>query len=155
MRSYMKELPTIFPRIIARGDYFFFTRKGWRLFEGGGYFKWFSLEVVPLEVFCFIVTWNQKTITTNKLNMGFLIVPNLVPWLIFRAWFVTDQFCHVTFHGGGGGGGGGGVDKRKRRWCDGWGRGWLIEGGDRLGLRLGVRVPHNQQNILKHLTNET
>ena len=30
--------------------------------------------------------------------MGFLIVPNLVPWLIFRAWFVTDQFCHVTFH---------------------------------------------------------
>ena len=98
MRSYMKELPTIFPRIIASGDYFFFTRKGWRLFEGGDYFKWFSLEVVSLEVFCFIVTWNQKTITSNKLNMGFLIVPNLVPWLIFRAWFVTDQFCHVTFH---------------------------------------------------------
>ena len=26
---------------------------------------------------------------------------------------------------------------------------------NRLGLGLGVRVPHNQQNILKHLTNET
>ena len=25
--------------------------------------------------------------------MGFLSVPNLVPWLIFRAWIVTDQFC--------------------------------------------------------------
>ena len=90
----MKELPTIFPRIIARGNYFFFTQKGWQLFEGGDYFKWFSLEVVPLEVFCFIVTWNQKTITSNKLNMGFLIVPNLVPWLI-----VSDQFCWTDWQG--------------------------------------------------------
>ena len=143
---------TIFPRIIARGDNFFFTQKGWQLFEGGDYFKWFSLEVVPMEVFCFIVTWNQKTITSNKLNMGFLIVPNLVPWLIFRAdsslisFAVSHSISIMTGRGG---------DKRKRRWCDGWGRGWLLKGGDRLGLGLGVRVPHNQQNILKHLTNET
>ena len=113
----------------SQGRLFFFTQKGWQLFEGGDYFKWFSLEVVPLEVFCFIVTWNQKTITSNKLNVGFLIVPNLVPWLIFRAWFVTDQFCRVTFPFNNdregikereddvmGGGGGEGVIIRGRWW---------------------------------------
>ena len=35
---------------------------------------------------------------SNKLNMGFLSVPNLVPWLIFRAWIVTDQFCWISLH---------------------------------------------------------
>ena len=44
-------------------------------------------------------------ITSNKLNLGFLSVPNLVTWLIFnvnilgvRAWIVTDQFCWIGFH---------------------------------------------------------
>ena len=42
--------------------------------------------------------------------MGFSSVPNLVPWLIFRAWIVTDQFCwliplHLSWQGG---------NKRKR-----------------------------------------
>ena len=33
------------------------------------------------------------------LNMGFFqSIPSLVPWLIFRAWIVTDQFCWVSFH---------------------------------------------------------
>ena len=111
----------------SQGWLFFLRTKWGRLFEGGDYFKWFSLEFMPLEVFCFIITWNQKTITSNKLNLGFFIVPNLVPWLIFRAWFVTDQFCHVTFQFNNDREGG---DKRKRRWYDGWGRGWLFEGGD-------------------------
>ena len=31
---------TIFPRIIAGGDYFFFRTKRGRLFEGGDYFKY-------------------------------------------------------------------------------------------------------------------
>ena len=35
---------------------------------------------------------------SNKLNMGFLSIPNLVPWLIFRAWIVTDQFCWISLH---------------------------------------------------------
>ena len=43
--------------------------------------------------------------------MGFLSVPNLVPWLIFIAWIVTDLFsgshCTSTWQGEG---------KRKRRW---------------------------------------
>ena len=45
-------LNTVFPRIIAGGDYFYFRTKrgrlfeGRRLFEGGDYFKYFSQEVV-------------------------------------------------------------------------------------------------------------
>ena len=31
---------TVFPRIIAGGDYFFFRIKRGRLFEGGDYFKY-------------------------------------------------------------------------------------------------------------------
>ena len=44
---------TVFPCIIAGGNYFFFrTERGRlferrRLFEGGDYFKYFSQEVVP------------------------------------------------------------------------------------------------------------
>ena len=33
---------TVFPRIIAGGDYFFFRTKRGRLFEGGDYFKYFG-----------------------------------------------------------------------------------------------------------------
>ena len=67
----------VFPRITAGGDHFFFRIKGGRLFEGrrlfegGDYFKYSSLEIV-LSIFCFIIT-------SNKLNMSFLSVPNLVP----------------------------------------------------------------------------
>ena len=39
---------------------------------------------------------------SNKLNMGFL----RVPWVTFRAWLVTDQFCWTSTWQGG--------DKRKR-----------------------------------------
>ena len=50
---------TVFPQIIARGDFFFSHKKG-RLFEGrqlfagGDYFKFCSLEVTPL-IFCLII----------------------------------------------------------------------------------------------------
>ena len=89
------------PRIIAGGDYHFFCTNRGRLFEGRqlleerSYFKYCSLDVVP-QIFCFIPlnqklitsnklnmgflsVLNQKLITSNKLNMGFLSVPNLVP----------------------------------------------------------------------------
>ena len=52
----------------------------------------------------------KKIITSNKLNMGFSSVPNLVPWLVFRAWIVTDlagSGTASTWQGG---------DKRKRRY---------------------------------------
>ena len=46
---------------------------------------------------CFIFPLNQKIITLRKLNVVFLSVQNLVPWLIVRAWIVTDQFCWIRF----------------------------------------------------------
>ena len=47
---------------------------------------------------CFIFLLNQKVITSNKLNKGFLSIPSLVPWLLFRARVVTDQFCWILLH---------------------------------------------------------
>ena len=38
----------------------------------------------------------------------------MAPWLIFRAWIATDQFCWIRFHWG---------DKRNRRWREGRGGG--------------------------------
>ena len=59
--------------------------------------------------------------------MGFLSVPNLVSWLIFRALIVTDQFCWITWHTYTWQG----WDKRKRRWrAEGGGGGRLFGGGD-------------------------
>ena len=63
----------------------------------GDYFKYCSLKVVPY-IRCFIFPFREKIITSNKLNMGILSVPNLVPWLIFRALILTDQFCWITLH---------------------------------------------------------
>ena len=45
MRSYMKELPTIFPQIIARGDHYFFAQKGGdnsreAVISNTAYWKW-------------------------------------------------------------------------------------------------------------------
>ena len=79
----MKFLSTVVPRVIARGHYYFFhTKREWlfegrHLFKGDNYFKYSSLEVVPLIV-RFIFPLNEKIITSNKLDMGFLSVPNLV-----------------------------------------------------------------------------
>ena len=77
-------------------------------------------------IFCFIFPLNQQMITSNKLNMAFFSVPELVPWLPFivnilciRAWMVTDEFCHTRLQGG---------DLTKRRWQEGWGGGAIIWG---------------------------
>ena len=51
---------TVFPQIIALGDFFFFRTKrgqlfeGRQLFAGDDYFKFCSLEVTPL-IFCLII----------------------------------------------------------------------------------------------------
>ena len=68
----------VFPRIIAGGDYFFFRRKRRRLFEGRRLFQILLTGSRALNI-CFIFSLNQKIITSNKLNMGFLRVPNLGP----------------------------------------------------------------------------
>ena len=43
----MKTEITLFPRIITGGDYLFFSTKRGRIFEGGDYFKYCSLEAGP------------------------------------------------------------------------------------------------------------
>ena len=77
---------SVFPHMIARGDYSFFatkgggySREGDSSFKGGDSFKYCSLEVIPY-IFCFIIPLLiLKIITSNKLNMEILSVPDLVP----------------------------------------------------------------------------
>ena len=80
-------LVRVFPRIIAGGDYFFFRTKRRRLFKGRGdnsreaiisnIAHWKSCLKYYI-IFFIIFPLNQKIITPDKLNMGFLSVPNLV-----------------------------------------------------------------------------
>ena len=85
------QLSTVFPRTIAGGKYFLFRTKRGRLFEEGDCLRealfsniahWKSCP----KYFVLFSPLNQKLITSNKINMGFLSVPTLVPWLIFIAW---------------------------------------------------------------------
>ena len=122
------------------GDYYyyFFSHQkgailfeGRRLFKGDDYFKYCSLEVVP-KIFCFIISSNQKIITSNKLNILWANFKcsklNMLPRLIFRAWILTDQFCWINLHFNLTGRG-----LKKRRWQEGWGGGvqCLMEEFDR------------------------
>ena len=43
----LRSLYTVFPQIIARGYFLIFRTKRGRLFQGGDYFIYYSLEVVP------------------------------------------------------------------------------------------------------------
>ena len=58
----------------------------------------------------------KKKISLNKLDMVFLSVPNLIPWLIYRAWIVTDHLCWITLY----------FDREgtKGRWQEEWGGGY-------------------------------
>ena len=95
---------TVFPWIIPGGDYFFFRikrGKGGDYSREGDYFSYCSLDDVPkiyIYIHIFLIPLNQAIITSNKLNMGFLSVPNWVPGLIFGAWIITHQFCWIRFH---------------------------------------------------------
>ena len=99
-----KNCHTVFPRIISGGDYFFFRikrGKGGDYSREGDYFSYCSLDAVPkkyIYIYIFFIPLNQAIITSNKLNMGFLSVPNWVPGLIFSAWIITHQFCWIRFH---------------------------------------------------------
>ena len=110
---------TIFPRIkTAGGEYYFFPTNRRRLFEGGDYLREAIISNIThwnscTKIFCFIIPLNsKKNIISNKLNMGFLSVPNLINWLIFnvnnlgiRAWnIITDQLCWIKERRGVGGG---------------------------------------------------
>ena len=127
----MKTDITIFLRIIARGDYFFFRAKRGDYLREGDYSRepiisnnayWKSC---PKEWYVFLLLlFSKKIITSNKRNMGFSSVPNLVRWLVFRAWIVTD------LAGSGAASAWQGGDKRKRRHGKRGKKGRLFEGGD-------------------------
>ena len=106
----------------SQGRLFPFSRKKGAIIRGKAIISNIAYwKSCPKDVLFFIF---KKIITSNKLNMGFSSVPNLVPWLVFRAWIVTDLAGSGTVspwqgghkrerrHGegdqGGGGGGGGG-----------------------------------------------
>ena len=64
---------TVFPGIIALGDYNFFRAKRARLVEGSSYFiscisRWKSCT----KYFALLSHYSSKITTSNKLNMGFL-----------------------------------------------------------------------------------
>ena len=88
---------TVFPRIIAGGNYFFFRTKRGRLFKilltgsrALNIMLYFPIKSKNNHVSILMGSW---------LNMGFFqSIPSLVPLLIFRAWIVTDQFCWVSLH---------------------------------------------------------
>ena len=125
---------TVFPWIIPGGDYFFFRIKrgkgGW-LFEGRRLFQLLltgrRAQNIYIYIHIFLIPLNQAIITSNKLNMGFLSVPNWVPGLIFGAWIITHQFCWIRFHFN--------FTRRvqkKEKMTRGWGGGGrlLFEGGE-------------------------
>ena len=95
--------------------------EGRRLYEGSEIISNIAHWKSCPKYFVLFSHWIKKIITSNKLNMGFLSVPNSVPWLIFIAWIVTDQFYWITLHlhlterG-----------KRKRRWREETGREAII-----------------------------
>ena len=67
--------------------------------------RWLFQILIEILIISNILFYNpikmKKNMTSNKLNMGFLSVPNMVPWLIFRAWIITDQFCWIILTGRG------------------------------------------------------
>ena len=68
---------TVFPRIIARGDYFFFRIERGRLLESRRLFQIFLKGGRALNIY-FIIPLNQKpNHIKNKPNMGLLSVSNL------------------------------------------------------------------------------
>ena len=109
----------------SQGRLFPFSRKKGAIIRGKAIISNIAYwKSCPKDVLFFIF---KKIITSNKLNMGFSSVPNLVPWLVFRAWIVTDLAGSGTVspwqgghkrerrHGEGDQGGGGGGVMRGRR----------------------------------------
>ena len=62
---------TVFPRIIAGGDYFFFRTKRGRLFEGRRLFQILLTGSRALNVFCFIMPLNKKNLHIKLTEHGF------------------------------------------------------------------------------------
>ena len=89
---------TVFPRIIAGDDYFFFRTKKSQLFKGRQLFK-ILLAHRKLCPKYFIFPFNQKMITSNnnyKLNMGFLSVSTVVTFSELESSLISLAGSHCT-----------------------------------------------------------
>ena len=91
---------TVFPRIIAGAIISFFAPKGGDYSREAIIFRLFTGSRSQNILFYFPI---KSKITSKKLNIGFLSVPNSVPWLIFIAnilGVVTDSFAGSDFTSG-------------------------------------------------------
>ena len=98
---------TVFPRIIAggscRGQLFLFLYKKGAIIGRRRLFKLLLTGSRALNIMLYFPIKSKNNhvniLMGSWLNMGFFqSIPSLVPWLIFRAWIVTDQFCWVSLH---------------------------------------------------------
>ena len=101
---------TVFPRILAGGNYFFFRTKRGRLLDGGDYC---SLEVVP-SILCYIFLLNNHVKYTEH---GLFKYSKFISLINFqslnRHWSVLLSLIALQLDR---------EDKRKRRWREGRGR---------------------------------
>ena len=71
----------LFPRWFEKSEFHYSKiRVALQWCEATSKWKPFGKAIIS----CFIIPVNWEIITSSKLNMGFLSVPNLVPWLIFN-----------------------------------------------------------------------
>ena len=81
-------------RISSNNNYYFWHKKG-TIFRGRLLFQILLTGGRALNIlFYFPIKW--KIITSNKLDLGFLSVPSLVPWKIFRDWIVIVLPDHTA-----------------------------------------------------------
>ena len=107
----------------SQGRLFPFSRKKGAIIRGKAIISNIvSWKSCPKDI-CFFFFSKEKSPQTNW-RLGFSRVSNLVPWIIFRAWIVTDlagSGTASTWQG---------ADKRKRRYGKRGKGGRLFEGGD-------------------------
>ena len=60
-----------------------------------------EILIISNILFYYPIKVKKTIMSSNKQNMGFLSVPNMVPWLIFRPWIIADQFCWTILTGRG------------------------------------------------------
>ena len=94
---------TVFPRIIAGGRLFLFSYKKGAIIGRRRLFKILLTGSRALNIMLYFPIKSKNNhvsiLMGSWLNVGFFqSIPSLVPWLIFRAWIFTDQFCWVSLH---------------------------------------------------------
>ena len=87
----------------SRGQFFLFSYKKGAIIGRRRLFKILLTGSRALNIMLYFPIKSKNNhvniLMGSWLNMGFFqSIPSLVPWLIFRAWIFTDQFCWVSLH---------------------------------------------------------